>query len=191
MSRIGVRKAQLADVPAVAAMARELNRLHRDPTRHFTAAAFRHHGFGRKRRFELLIARLDRRPAGYALFVPAYETAWAAPGLYLQNLFVCAEARRRGVGRALVAAVCAECIGRGAAYVWTAARTWNRDAQAFYRATADEEELVVAFAWHGANLRRLAGRSVGARGARPASMQDSAHEILSLARRAALNGSCR
>lgn len=129
-------------------MARELNRLHRDPVRHFTAAAIRRHGFGRQRRFECLIATFGGRPAGYALFVPAYETGWAAPGLYLQDLFVAASARRRGAGRALVAAVCAECQKRGGAYVWTAAARWNRMAQRFYRATAEEEEKVVAFSWN-------------------------------------------
>src|SRR5438093_10244656 len=66
-----------------------------------TAERIRRHGFGRPRYFETLICRRGRTPIGFALYYFTYSTFLGRPTLYLEDLFVLAEARGNGAGRAL------------------------------------------------------------------------------------------
>src|SRR2546427_8309517 len=67
-----------------------------------TAERIRRHGFGRPRYFETLICRRGRTPIGFALYYFTYSTFLGRPTLYLEDLFVLAEARGNGAGRALL-----------------------------------------------------------------------------------------
>src|SRR5579872_3548282 len=58
--------------------------------------------FGPDRGPEILIARADGMPAGFALFFHNYSTFLAQRGLYLEDLFVKPAYRGHGVGRALL-----------------------------------------------------------------------------------------
>jgi GNAT superfamily N-acetyltransferase len=159
-STLRVRRAGVGDADALAALAGELNRHQGDPTEHLTIDAVRRDGFGEPRRFDAWLAELDGRAVGYALAVPgAYETAFAKAGVYLQDLFVSPEARRRGAGRALLAAVAADARRRGFEFVWWASRSWNAESHAFFRTIATVEEPVVAFAVFGDRFDALANES--------------------------------
>lgn len=152
-----MRRAGPSDAEALAALGRALNAQQGDLTAYFTAEAVRRDGFGAEPRFEAWIAELDGRAVGYALVVPAaYETGYAKAGVYVQDLFVAPEARRRGVGRALMAAVAAETRRRGLEFMWWASRVWNTEAHAFFRTIATAEEPVVAFAVFGEAFAKLA-----------------------------------
>jgi GNAT superfamily N-acetyltransferase len=59
-------------------------------------------------RFEALLAVVDGRVAGYAVFFMAYSTFLARPTLYLEDLFVQPAQRFRGAGSALLRACAAE-----------------------------------------------------------------------------------
>lgn len=156
-SNVHVRRADSGDAEALAALGRALNLQQRDPAAAFTAEAVRRDGFGGTPRFEAWIAELDQRAVGYALAVPAaYETAYAKAGMYLQDLFVEPTARRRGVGRSLLATVAAAARCRGLEFVWWASRTWNTDSHEFFRTVATVEEPVVAFAAFGDEFTKLA-----------------------------------
>ena len=74
----------------------------------------------RRRAFARCSPKQDGRPVGYALFYPSYDTEHAARGLYLQDLYVVPEARRQGIGRALMAAVARACQADGGCYLF-----WN------------------------------------------------------------------
>lgn len=152
-----MRRAGREDAEALAALGRALTAQQGDPTTYFTAEAVRRDGFGETPRFEAWMAEIDGRAVGYALVVPAaYETAYAKAGIYIQDLFVVPEARRRGVGRALMAAVAAETRRRGLEFMWWASRTWNTEAHAFFRTIATAEEPVLAFAVFGEAFEALA-----------------------------------
>lgn len=151
-----IRPATETDVPAIAALARQLNEHQGDPAEHFTAKAVRRDGFGEAPQFWVLLAEWDGTPIGYALFHDAYDTCFAARGLYLCDLFVEAGARRHGAGRALVAAVAQVAKRRDKSFVWWASKAWNAEAQGFYRALGAVEEPVIAHAIHGAPFDRLA-----------------------------------
>jgi GNAT superfamily N-acetyltransferase len=63
-------------------------------------------GFGAQPEFRALIAEWHGVPAGFAIFFSHYST-WRGRGLYLEDLFVRPEFRRRGIGKALISALAA------------------------------------------------------------------------------------
>jgi GNAT superfamily N-acetyltransferase len=79
-----------------------------------------------------ILALVDGKPAGYAVYFATYSTFLAKPGLYLEDLFVKPELRQRGIGRALllyVSRLASQCgCGR---MEWTVL-DWNRPAIEFY-----------------------------------------------------------
>jgi GNAT superfamily N-acetyltransferase len=109
-------------------------------------------------RFRVLLAEDAGRTLGYALFYPSYDSEHAARGLYLQDLFVVPEARRRGVGRALMAAVARACQADGGCYLFWNALESNRAARTFYRRIGGREEPVVTLSLQPDALRRLAAK---------------------------------
>jgi ribosomal protein S18 acetylase RimI-like enzyme len=76
------------------------------------------------------------------MFHPAYNSDVAARELWLVDLFAEPAVRGRGVGRALLAAVAAQAVRRGAASVSWGVRSTNVAARAFYeRIGAREDDL--------------------------------------------------
>jgi GNAT superfamily N-acetyltransferase len=98
---------------------------------HISDADVRRDAFGATRRFEVLIAEVDRTPAGFALFFPNYSTWEGKPGLYIEDIFVEESARGTGVGRRLIAAVAKIAHSRGCARIDLAVLHWN-PARGFY-----------------------------------------------------------
>ena len=62
-------------------------------------------GFGPQPRFRALIAEWDGAVAGYAIFFEFYSTFQGRPGLFLEDIFVRAEYRSKGVGTQLLSEV--------------------------------------------------------------------------------------
>ena len=152
-----IRRAELGDAETLAKLGRALNVQQGDPSTNFTAEAVRHDGFGKAPRFEAWLAEVNGQAVGYALVIPAaYETGYAKAGVYVQDVFVAPEARQRGVGRALMAAVAADTRRRGLDFMWWASRTWNTESHAFFRTLATVEEPVIAFATFGDKFIELA-----------------------------------
>lgn len=87
---------------------------------------------------EVLAARAEGRVVGVAVL--AYRLSVSAAGLFasVEDLYVEPDARRRGVGRALLEAVGERCAARGVSYV--EAQVEDEEAAAFYAALGYEEE---------------------------------------------------
>jgi len=162
-----VRPLELRDAAGLAALARALNAHQGDPIEHFTPAAILRDGFGATPLFNGIVAELDGELIGYALLLPAYETGWAAAGLYMSDLFVAEGTRGLGIGRALVAACAAQAKREGRAYLWWATRAWNGAAQDFYRRLGAFDEPLLAHVLSPEALESLAdeGEQWLARGA--------------------------
>jgi len=141
-----IRPAAIADAAAVAALAAEFRIEHGDPSDYLTAEAIRRDGFGPRPEFAILVAERRETLVGYALFYDVYEPAFAARGVYLADLYVAPQARRRGLGRRLVAAVAADARARDREFVWWVAQARNGDAQRLYRRFATVEVPLVGFA---------------------------------------------
>jgi GNAT superfamily N-acetyltransferase len=89
--------------------------------------------FGARRYAEVVIGSVDAEPAGFALFFHNFSTFRGAPGLYLEDLFVDPQWRRRGLGRGLLAHLAALAIARGCHRMEWSVLDWNEAALAFYR----------------------------------------------------------
>jgi len=94
--------------------------------------------FGPRPSAEAVIAELDSDPVGFALFFHTFSTFVCRPGLWLEDLFVIPEQRRRGIGRMLLTHVAAIAVKRGCARLEWSALEWNEPALSFYAALGAE-----------------------------------------------------
>lgn len=114
MPAITLRFATADDAGILLALVRELAIYEKAPDAVLaTEADFRRHGFGPTPHFEALLAFVDDRPAGFALFFPNFSTWLGKPGLYLEDIFVPEWARALGVGRRLMTRLAAIAVERG------------------------------------------------------------------------------
>jgi ribosomal protein S18 acetylase RimI-like enzyme len=128
-----IRRGRREDAMAIAALADGLRAVLGDPRGHLTAEVIIRDGFGEKPEFEFVVAERNCGLIGYALYLDVYEPAYAAPGIYLADLFVSDEARGRGTGRRLIDAVAAAARERDRTFVWWVAHPSNTSALSFYR----------------------------------------------------------
>ena len=98
-----------------------------------TAGSLRGALFGERPVADALLARVGKAPAGYAVYYHTFSTFVGRPGIFLDDIYVRPEFRKRGIGRALLEAVAN--IGMeigGGRFEWIALR-WNENAFRFYR----------------------------------------------------------
>lgn len=89
--------------------------------------------FGERAAAEVLIAEWQGQAAGFALYFPNYSTFLAQPGIYLEDLFVFAEFRGHGLGKALLTKLAALTVeGNGGRLDWSVL-DWNQPSIDFYR----------------------------------------------------------
>src|ERR1039458_8811949 len=69
--------------------------------------------FGLRPAAEVLLAWHDAECVGFALFFPNYSTFLAQSGIYLEDLYVKPEARRKGTGLALLRELARLAAARG------------------------------------------------------------------------------
>ena len=105
-----------------------------------TAEAIRRDLLGAEPWAVLLEATLDGTVAGFATGSPCYDSERAAGGIFLVDLYVAPEARRHGLGRALVAGLAAEARRRGAGCLWWGVDDGDDEAMMFYRAIGARSE---------------------------------------------------
>ena len=89
--------------------------------------------FGEQPAAEVMIADTDVGPVGFALFFPSYSTFRGRPGLYLEDLYVSAEMRGRGIGEAMLRRLAALAVARGYDRFEWSVLDWNESAHRFYR----------------------------------------------------------
>ncbi len=109
-----------------------------------TVESIRRDGFGAARRFETLIAELNGRAVGMALFFPHYSTWLGRPSLYLEDLYVTPEARGAGAGFALMRALARIARSRGWNRLDLSVLDWNPARQFYHRlGMTDESEWLL------------------------------------------------
>lgn len=132
-SAITVRRATPGDVGEILAMIRALAECeHLAEQCVIEAEALRKHLFGHDPAAEVLIAEIDSSAAGFALFFTTYSTFLGKPGLWLEDLFVLAGRRGKGLGRALLGRLAETATARGYGRLEWAVLDANRSAIAFY-----------------------------------------------------------
>ena len=90
--------------------------------------------FGPKPAAEVLLAEHDGEPAGFAMFFHNFSTFLGRRGLWLEDLFVLPEHRRKGCAKALLRALAGIAVERDCGRFEWAVLDWNLGAIAFYEA---------------------------------------------------------
>jgi len=128
-----IRPAAPQDVAAIHALVRALARYEKlEHQVTGTADDLREHLFGARRYVEALVASEDEAVVGVALYFHNYSTFLARPGVYLEDLFVLPDQRRRGHGRALLREVARIALERKCGRLEWSVLDWNEPALRFY-----------------------------------------------------------
>jgi len=98
-----------------------------------TPEALAPHLFGERPVAECVVAERAGEVVGFALFFTNFSTFLAKPGLYLEDLYVKASERGRGVGTQLLVHLARLAVERGYGRFEWSVLDWNENAIAFYR----------------------------------------------------------
>ena len=155
-----IRAAHIDDVPTILRFVRELAEFEKAADEVIaTEALLTKALFGDRPAAESLIAEMDRKPVGMAVFYHNFSTWTGVRGIWLDDLYVTPDARGSGAGGALLQALAAIAHDRGCARFEWWVLDWNTRAIDFYRAMGAEamDEWTVQRV-SGDALRRLAKR---------------------------------
>lgn len=151
-----IRPAKLADAEAIAHLMRGLAIDQGDPDDQVTPATVERDLLGPSRVLTAHVAETEGGVVGYVAFHSSYESSYAARGLYVSDIYVAPELRRRGIARKLLASVARAAKAEGLVYLWWVSQPGNATAHRLYRSIADIEEPVLAHAVTDEAFQRLA-----------------------------------
>lgn len=131
---ISIRPAQPEDVGIILQLIRELAAFEREPDAvEMTEEGLARAMFGERPAASVDLAVIDGSIVGIALWFVTFSTWVGKPGIYLEELYVSPQARRRGVGRALLAHLAGICRDRDYGRLELSVLDWNESALTFYR----------------------------------------------------------
>ena len=134
-----IRPATVADVPLILQFIRELAEYERDPQAAVaTAADLLRDGFGPEPKFRVDIAEWSGEPAGFAFYFWNYSTWQGRPGLYLEDLFVRARFRGKGIGKALLVHLARVAVKNNCGRLVWQVLDWNTPSIEFYNSLGAE-----------------------------------------------------
>jgi len=129
-----IRNATPEDVPEIARLIRALADYEKLSDEVLaTEEQLRESLFGPRPVAETVLAWLDGRAIGLAVFFSNYSTFRGRAGLYLEDLFVEPAQRGRGYGKALLRHVARLAVERGCERMEWSVLDWNTPAIEFYR----------------------------------------------------------
>jgi GNAT superfamily N-acetyltransferase len=131
---ITIAPATRADIPMLLELIRELARFERLENE-FTATAesLERALFGPQPVAGALMAQMDCEAAGYAIYFSTFSSFTGRSGLWLDDLYVRPQFRKRGLGRRLIKAVARIAAEQGCLRFEWLALDWNERALEFYR----------------------------------------------------------
>ena len=129
-----IRKATPADLGDILQLVRDLAAYEREPDA-VKATVESLHGtlFGPTPSAEAIVAEVEGKVVGMALYFTNFSTWSGRNGVYLEDLYVAPEARGTGLGKALLQRLARIAVARGCARVEWSVLNWNTPAIEFYR----------------------------------------------------------
>ena len=141
MTPATIRPASIAEAEEVARLFNAINSLDGTPPLvTMTAAHVVQHLLGPGPWSVLRVAEAEGTLAGFVTASPVYDSERAAGGYIIVDLYVRPDFRRRGIGRALVAAMAAHARRAGAVCLWWGVDEGDDTATAFYNALGADAE---------------------------------------------------
>jgi GNAT superfamily N-acetyltransferase len=131
---LSIRPATIKDASLLASMILELAEY--EKLAHeagVTAESIARDGFGPHPKFRAIIAEVDGKAAGYAVFFEFYSTFQGRAGLFLEDLYVRPPLRKQGIGQALLNYVARIAWEEDYFCMRWEVLDWNKPAIDFYR----------------------------------------------------------
>jgi GNAT superfamily N-acetyltransferase len=158
---LSIRLATRDDVPVLLSLIRELAAYEKKLDKAVVSEAdLLRDGFGPQPKFRALIAEWKGEPAGYASFFYFYSTYQGRPALFIEDLFVLAQFRDKGIGQALLVDIAKTGVAENCIGLRWEVLDWNRLAIKFYEKLGADflhERKVVSFDSEG--MRRVAAQA--------------------------------
>ena len=131
---VEIRSAYPEDVSTIFSLIKSLSEYEKLAHEMVGTEADLHEGlFGPQPYAEVIIAEVDGKPAGMALYFYNFSTFLMKPGIYLEDLFVLPDYRRKGVATALLKYLAAFAISKDCGRLEWSVLDWNESAIAFYK----------------------------------------------------------
>lgn len=155
-----IREATVADSGDILRLVRELAIYERDPDAVVnTPELVERWLFGDDTVASALVAEVDGRVVGVAVWYRSYSTWTGVPGIYLEDLFVEPEHRGHGFGKAFLVALARIALYRGYQRFEWVVLDWNTPAVEFYEALgARPMKQWSTYRLEGEGLAALGGR---------------------------------
>jgi GNAT superfamily N-acetyltransferase len=128
-----IRAATPADVPEILRLIRELAVY--EKLEHMavgTDATLRESLFGAQPAAEAIVAEVEGRAVGFALYFTTFSTFLCKPGIHLEDLFVEPQHRGSGIGKALLRHLARLAVQRGCGRLEWNVLDWNTPSIRFY-----------------------------------------------------------
>ena len=151
-----LRMATVEDVPTILGFVRALAAYERlEDEVLATETDFHRSLFGTPARAEALLAEIDGKAVGFAIWFYNFSTFRGRHGLFLEDIFVDPVHRGAGIGRAIFRFLAQRAIAQGCARMDWDVLNWNSTAIRFYRSLG-------AHPLDGWTRQRLTGRALDA-----------------------------
>ncbi|MDA7694098.1 GNAT family N-acetyltransferase [Flavobacteriaceae bacterium] len=133
-----VRKAKQVDSASILNLIKELALFEKEPESvMLTQTDIEKHGFGSHPKFECLVAEVDQKVVGMALYYPRFST-WKGPTFHLEDLIVSEQFKGNGIGTQLYSAFIQQSYGAGVERIEWNVLDWNTPAVEFYKKSGAE-----------------------------------------------------
>jgi GNAT superfamily N-acetyltransferase len=150
------------DVPLILSLIKALAEYEK-LANHVQATEARLHSalFGPSPAAEVILGYAGDEPAGFALYFQTFSTFIGRPGLYLEDIFVQPEWRKKGLGRMLMARLARIAVERDYGRMEWSVLNWNEMALRVYRGVgAKPLSDWSVYRLEGAPLRELAAHDL-------------------------------
>ncbi|TFV58703.1 GNAT family N-acetyltransferase [Mycobacterium sp. PS03-16] len=156
---VEIRRVTPGDEAELTAMVHELAEFeHAAAECRLTESQLRNALFGDRPVVNGHLVEVDGRPAAGALWFYNFSTWDGVAGIYLEDLFVRPQFRRRGLARRLLSTLARECVDNGYSRLSWAVLDWNVDAIALYDGVGGTPQTDwITYRVSGPELSALAG----------------------------------
>ena len=89
--------------------------------------------FGKHAHTQAFVAETEGKVVGLAIYFHTFSTFLMKPGIYLEDLFVLPDYRRKGIATALIKALAQQAIEEGCGRLEWSVLDWNESAIAVYK----------------------------------------------------------